>query len=507
MGVLRPSAEGPRFSISSKSPTKRHPVLMPWCFLCVSIVSGGKGKGKGEKAAGASASVSRADYDTDSTMGALSTRAPTGSGASDDLDNMTHVGAATQVSGSGGAAGGVGVGGDHDRLGRKRQARKGAARGRVGGDPPDDEGGSSDDQGSSDDDNDEDYNPPDDNDDDDEDEDDEPESSGSGGDHLSDSTFKQPKAAGKAAGPTAPTHQSTVRGVRFDDKRQTWSAMVKMDGKWKPKSFSVSKHGGYDEAKAEAEACRRQNEQDNEKAGRPIMSRNKNEITGVYHDDENGYWIASWYENGKQKQEYFSVAKMGEKRAKETAIKRRKDMEKIWPDQRKSVPSLGRGRWKLIDQLLAKNVKGVYFDKGNKAWGAYWEQGGRKHLKTFTISTHGDIEEAYDKAVACRKEAEASGAASLRQPVEKQSGHRGVRWCKKSKAWVANWVDASGKRRSRNFSLSEYGGDSEAKAEAIHCRKTMVAQTEREKQDRLVSSRKRPSEAPEGRRVRRKTNK
>ncbi|CEM30976.1 unnamed protein product [Vitrella brassicaformis CCMP3155] len=515
-----------------------------------SVVSGGKGKGKGKKAAGASSSVSANDYEAASTAGASSTRAPTGSGAGDDLDNMTHVGGATQVSGSTdeqmtlsrrhgqGGAGSVASGSVsermalddrfaaarsevmplNDRLGRKRQARNGAAGGRVGGDPSDDEGGSSDDQGSSDDDddeNDEDYNPPDDNDDDNEDEDDEPESSGSGGDHLSDSTFKQPQATGKPARPATSIHQSTVRGVRFDDKNQRWVANLKEGGNWTKKHFAVSLFG-HDEAKAEAEECRLQNEHNNEEAGRPIKSPNKSDVPGVYRDDKQGRWVAVWRENGKQKKDYFSVAKLGEEGARREAIKRRELVEKIWPDQRKSLSAqtactLSREHKKLIDQLPAK-VKGVYFHRvpGYNAWIAHWSVGGKQRSKNFAFSTHDDIEKAYERAVACRKEKEASGAASIQQPVERQSGLTGVSWRKKSKAWVASWYNVSGKQQKRDFRVSAYKDDCEAKAAAIHWRDTMVEQTEREKQDRIAEradrqmSRKRPVDASEGRRLRRK---
>ena len=167
---------------------------------------------------------------------------------------------------------------------------------------------------------------------------------------------------------------------------------------------------------------------------------------------------------------------------------------------------------KRIDQLLAKKVKGVCFHKRDNAWLARWYEGVKERSKSFAIGTNGSItngsiKEAYDKAVAFRKAKEASGVASIQQPAEKQSGHTGVSCRKERKAWVASWYDASGEPQQRCFPVSEYEGDSEAKAAAICCRLTMVEQREREKQDMLVSSRKRPSEAPEGRSVRRKTNK
>ncbi|CEM31025.1 unnamed protein product [Vitrella brassicaformis CCMP3155] len=454
-----------------------------------------KGEGKDKKGAYASSSLEVA-----STIGAASTRAPTTGTYSDTVgsgdDNMTHVGGATEMSGSVSEMMPL-----NHRRERHRQARQGGgAGGRVGGDPSDDEGGSSDaesrsDESSSGDNDDEN--------DDDDDEDDEPESSGSGGDHLSDSTFKQPKAAGKAAGPTASIHQSTVRGVRFDEQRQTWFAGVKEGGKWKEKSFAVSVYG-YDKAKAEAKACRRQNEQDNEKAGHPIKRLSKNEITGVRRDDKNRRWVTAWYENREIKQEYFYEDKLGEEGARQAAIARREMMEKIWPNQRKTVPSLGRGSRKLIDQLRVKKVKGVYFGERNKAWLAQWYERGNPRFKSFPINKHGGIKKAYDKAVACRKAAEASGAASIQQPGERQSGHTGVSWHKQSKAWMASWRDVSGKQQCRYFPVSSWGGDSEAKAAAIRCREKMVEQTKREKQDRQVSSRKRPSGATESRRVRRR---
>mmetsp|Transcript_18650 Transcript_18650/g.53388 ORF Transcript_18650/g.53388 Transcript_18650/m.53388 type:complete len:303 (-) Transcript_18650:1847-2755(-) len=169
-----------------------------------------------------------------------------------------------------------------------------------------------------------------------------------------------------------------------------------------------------------------------------------------------------------------------------------------------TATGLDRKDQELVDQLAAKNVKGVHFDERQNRWVASWREGGKLHSKTFAINKHGGIEEAYDKAVACRKAAEASGAASIQQPGERQSGHTGVSWHKQSKAWMASWRDVSGKQQCRYFPVSSWGGDSEAKAAAIRCREKMVEQTKREKQDRQVSSRKRPSGATESRRVRRR---
>ncbi|CEM33430.1 unnamed protein product [Vitrella brassicaformis CCMP3155] len=460
--------------------------------------SADEGKGKDKKGASASSSLEVA-----STIGAASTRAPTGTCAGSGDDNMTHVAGATEMSGSVSEMMPL-----NDRRERNRQGRQDRG-GRVGGDPSDDEGGSSDDDsnddesssGDYDDENDEDYDPP-----DEDDDDDDYESSGSGGDHLSDSTYKQPKATGKAAVRAAvratPVHQSTVQGVFFDEQRRFWTAQVRVNGKWKSRSFGVRKYGGRDEARRAAEECRLQNEQDNEKAGRPIKSYKKSEITGVYRDDERGRWVASWYESSKQKLEYFSVAKLGEEGAKQAAIRRREMMEKIWPDQRIAAITVDRKNQKLIDQLAAK-VKGVYFDKAHNALEAYWNEGGKTCTKGFAINKHG-IKGAYDKAVAVRKAKEASGAASLKQPAERQSGHRGVRWDKRRKRWVAYWPNPSCKQQTRCFPLSEYGSDSAALDAAIRCREKMVEQTKREKQDKLMSSSKRPSDAIYGSSVRRK---
>ena len=159
--------------------------------------------------------------------------------------------------------------------------------------------------------------------------------SGSGGDHLSDPTFKQPKTASKTAQSATPVHQSTVQGVCFEERRQRWVTGVRVNGKWQRRYFTVRKYGGRDEARRAAEACRLQNNKDNEKAGRPIKSRSKSEITGVRRDNTRGRWVSSWYENGKKKEEYFSVAELGEEGARRAAIKRRKDVVTIWPDQRK----------------------------------------------------------------------------------------------------------------------------------------------------------------------------
>ncbi|CEM27726.1 unnamed protein product [Vitrella brassicaformis CCMP3155] len=467
-------------------------------------------KGKGEK--GATSSVSAADYETTSTAGALSTRAPTSSYGGDDHDSLTHVGGATHVSGSTDdrmALNDRYADVRSDRMGldarQRNQGRKKAA-GRAGGDPSDDGGDSGDESSSGQgDEGDEDYQAPDDSDSDD---DDEYESLGSGGDRLSDSTFKPPKTASKAAQSATPVHQSAVQGVWFDEPRHVWIAHVRVGGERKKKKFGVSKYGGRDEARRAAEECRLQNDKDNEKAGRHIKSRSKSEITGVGRDNTTARWGSSWYENGKQKKECFSVAGVGEEGAKQEAIKRRQLMET-------TATGLDRKDQELVDQLAAKNVKGVHFDERQNRWVASWREGGKLHSKTFAINKHGGIEEAYDKAVACRREKEASGAAGLKQPAEIQSGHKGVSWHKAGKAWVAQWSGASGEQQQRYFSLFAYEGNSEeAKADAIRWRKTMVEQTKREKRDRLVDgadrqvpSRKRPSEAPEGRRVRRKATK
>mmetsp|Transcript_18651 Transcript_18651/g.53400 ORF Transcript_18651/g.53400 Transcript_18651/m.53400 type:complete len:421 (-) Transcript_18651:2089-3351(-) len=287
--------------------------------------SADEGKGKDKKGASASSSLEVA-----STIGAASTRAPTGTCAGSGDDNMTHVAGATEMSGSVSEMMPL-----NDRRERNRQGRQDRG-GRVGGDPSDDEGGSSDDDsnddesssGDYDDENDEDYDPP-----DEDDDDDDYESSGSGGDHLSDSTYKQPKATGKAAVRAAvratPVHQSTVQGVFFDEQRRFWTAQVRVNGKWKSRSFGVRKYGGRDEARRAAEECRLQNDKDNEKAGRHIKSRSKSEITGVGRDNTTARWGSSWYENGKQKKECFSVAGVGEEGAKQEAIKRRQLMETV----------------------------------------------------------------------------------------------------------------------------------------------------------------------------------
>ena len=170
-----------------------------------------------------------------------------------------------------------------------------------------------------------------------------------------------------------------------------------------------------------------------------------------------------------------------------------------------TATGLDRKDQELIDQLRGKKVKGVCFDKSNNAWLAQWSEGGNRHLKSFAISTNDGIEKAYDKAVAYRKEKEESGAGSLKQPAERKSGHKGVSWSKSTKRWVAQWRDASGQRQQRPFSLSAYGSDKKALDAAIRYRERRVEQTQREKQDRKVSSRKRPLKAPEGRSVRRKT--
>jgi len=288
-------------------------------------------KGKGEK--GATSSVSAADYETTSTAGALSTRAPTSSYGGDDHDSLTHVGGATHVSGSTDdrmALNDRYADVRSDRMGldarQRNQGRKKAA-GRAGGDPSDDGGDSGDESSSGQgDEGDEDYQAPDDSDSDD---DDEYESLGSGGDRLSDSTFKPPKTASKAAQSATPVHQSAVQGVWFDEPRHVWIAHVRVGGERKKKKFGVSKYGGRDEARRAAEECRLQNDKDNEKAGRHIKSRSKSEITGVGRDNTTARWGSSWYENGKQKKECFSVAGVGEEGAKQEAIKRRQLMETV----------------------------------------------------------------------------------------------------------------------------------------------------------------------------------
>ncbi|CEM33424.1 unnamed protein product [Vitrella brassicaformis CCMP3155] len=260
-----------------------------------------------------------------------------------------------------------------------------------------------------------------------------------------------------------------------------------------PTAVRVPAPSGTGDLRERAEtANRRQSDENNEKAALPTRSYEKSEITGVRRDSTRGRWVASWYENGKQKTESFPAARLGEEGAKRAAIKRREDMEEKWPNQRKTAIIIDDDSRKLIAQLLEKDVKGVRFDERHcNRWVAYWSKGGTQHGKYFAINKHGGIEEAYDKAVACRREAEASGAASLQQPAERQSGHRGVIWDKAGKRWVARWTDASGEQKHCHFSLSTHGGDREAMAAAIRWRERMVEETKREKQDRQMSPRQR----------------
>ena len=57
---------------------------------------------------------------------------------------------------------------------------------------------------------------------------------------------------------------------------------------------------------------------------------NTSGTNGVYFDETNKSWRATWYENGKQQYKYFSIKKYGsDEKAKQEAIKHRKAMNEI----------------------------------------------------------------------------------------------------------------------------------------------------------------------------------
>ena len=57
---------------------------------------------------------------------------------------------------------------------------------------------------------------------------------------------------------------------------------------------------------------------------------NTSGTNGVYFDETNKSWRATWYENGKQQYKYFSIKKYGsDEKAKQEAIKHREAMNKI----------------------------------------------------------------------------------------------------------------------------------------------------------------------------------
>ena len=61
-----------------------------------------------------------------------------------------------------------------------------------------------------------------------------------------------------------------------------------------------------------------------------LLSNNTSGTNGVSFDEMNQRWVATWYKNGKQQRQYFSIKKYGsDEKAKQVAIKYRKDMNEI----------------------------------------------------------------------------------------------------------------------------------------------------------------------------------
>ena len=61
-----------------------------------------------------------------------------------------------------------------------------------------------------------------------------------------------------------------------------------------------------------------------------LLSNNTSGTNGVSFDEMNQRWVATWYKNGKQQRQNFSIKDYGsDDKAKQVAIKYRKDMNEI----------------------------------------------------------------------------------------------------------------------------------------------------------------------------------
>ncbi|CEM01897.1 unnamed protein product [Vitrella brassicaformis CCMP3155] len=133
---------------------------------------------------------------------------------------------------------------------------------------------------------------------------------------------------------TKSEHQSDVAGVRWQQVKQAWRAswVEKGDTKETHKYFYVSDHG-FDTAKALAEEHRREMERTG-RASVKTRSEHQSGVKGVYYQKASNSWMASWQEDGRQREKNFSARKLGYEGAKRAAICHRRKMEKRHYDYR-----------------------------------------------------------------------------------------------------------------------------------------------------------------------------
>ncbi|HYD81837.1 MAG TPA: AP2 domain-containing protein [Paucimonas sp.] len=128
--------------------------------------------------------------------------------------------------------------------------------------------------------------------------------------------------------------QRNIRRIDYDAKNtHGWLVQVQREGRRYAKFFSDSVHGGKRKALAGAVAYRDAIRQEKEPAHRKWLRRivrtnNTSGTPGVgrYARSDTGqeYWCAYWNDlEGKRRERKFSVAKYGERRARQLALETR----------------------------------------------------------------------------------------------------------------------------------------------------------------------------------------
>lgn len=101
-------------------------------------------------------------------------------------------------------------------------------------------------------------------------------------------------------------------------------------------------------------------------------------IKGVSFQREYQRWKCTWHANGRQHQKYFSVKKLGFRRAKQEAIEWKLEMER---DSNKA------GR-RNQDPRRLSTVKGVAFNSANRWYASWYHSGKQRHLY-FSVDDYG----------------------------------------------------------------------------------------------------------------------